>query len=53
MERLRRAYVNADGELAHLDRATLFYITSLFERGVWIMRQISLPLQRSGGENDL
>ena len=52
MERLRRAYINAERELAHQDRATLFYITSLFERGTWIMRQISLSLQKNDEEND-
>lgn len=42
MERIRQTH-----EVANLDqKSTLFYATSLFERMVWIVRQLGLSLQR-------
>ncbi len=41
MERLRRSYQSAD---ASAQNAALFYATSLFERMIWLLRQLGLSL---------
>jgi phosphate:Na+ symporter len=40
MEKLRRSYQVADGEGAKSQISALFYATTLFERGVWLVRQV-------------
>ncbi|HSI87286.1 MAG TPA: Na/Pi symporter [Candidatus Methylacidiphilales bacterium] len=45
MERLRRSRLSA-GELEHQDKATAYYLTSLFERLVWMLRQIGLAMRQ-------
>lgn len=42
MERLRRSMTG--GVLDNAEASTLFYLTSLFERAVWLVRQIGLTL---------
>lgn len=41
MERLRRTFSNAAPELDHQRKTHLFYLTSLFERIVWLLRQLA------------
>lgn len=41
MERLRRTFSSATPELEHQRKTQLFYLTSLFERIVWLLRQLS------------
>ena len=42
MERLRRRI--GDGDADSAERASLLYVTSLFERAVWLVRQIGFTL---------
>lgn len=44
MERHRRAVLNGAPTLAHDSRLQLYYLTSLFEREVWLMRQLAVSL---------
>ncbi|HVU24677.1 MAG TPA: Na/Pi symporter [Opitutus sp.] len=46
MERLRRNLIGGSQPLDHQQKAHLFYLTSLFERAVWLVRQFgqSLPV---------
>ncbi len=41
MERLRRSVTAGEQPLDHHQKANLFYLTSLFERAVWLMRQLA------------
>jgi phosphate:Na+ symporter len=43
MERLRRSYQMAEGGAGQV--SALFYATTLFERSVWIVRQVGLSLK--------
>lgn len=43
MERLRRSYQMAEGGAGQI--SALFYATSLFERAVWLVRQVGLSLK--------
>lgn len=43
MERLRRSYQMAEGGAGQI--SALFYATTLFERAVWLVRQIGLSLK--------
>ena len=45
MEGIRRTYAEGDAALDHKDKAGLFHLTSLFERIVWLLRQIGLSLR--------
>jgi len=45
MERLRQRVAGAGAD--HAETSTLFYVTSLFERAVWLVRQIGIPLAPS------
>lgn len=45
MERLRRQLLAADTDLDHARKSDLFYATSLFERAVWLLRQLGLAQQ--------
>ena len=46
MERLRREMLAASGPvLDHGRKSDLFYLTSLFERVVWLLRQFALVQQ--------
>lgn len=40
MERLRRNLLSGPAEMDHQQKSQLFYLTSLFERGVWLLRQL-------------
>ncbi|HEX3730049.1 MAG TPA: Na/Pi symporter [Opitutaceae bacterium] len=42
MERLRRNLSGGEQSLGHNQKAHLFYLTSLFERAVWLLRQLGL-----------
>lgn len=46
MERLRRSYQIADRGGAREQHSSLFYATTLFERTVWLVRQIGLSLNK-------
>ncbi|HEY1111863.1 MAG TPA: hypothetical protein VGE76_24620, partial [Opitutaceae bacterium] len=41
MERLRHTFSNTSPELDHSRKTQLFYLTSLFERIVWLLRQLA------------
>jgi phosphate:Na+ symporter len=45
MERIRRTYAEGDAGVEHKDKAGLFHLTSLFERIIWLLRQIGLSLR--------
>jgi hypothetical protein len=45
MERIRSSCQG--GELPHDQQSALFYATTLFERTVWLLRQLGLSLQAS------
>lgn len=45
MERLRRNLLAGPRELDHRQKSHLFYLTSLFERAVWLLRQLALAQQ--------
>jgi phosphate:Na+ symporter len=45
MERLRRHLLTNAPSLDHQQKAHLFYLTSLFERAVWLLRQLGLSQQ--------
>jgi phosphate:Na+ symporter len=45
MERIRRTYAEGDAGLEHKDKAGLFHLTSLFERIIWLLRQVGLSLR--------
>ena len=45
MERIRRTYADGDAGVEHKDRAGLFHLTSLFERIIWLLRQVGLSLR--------
>jgi hypothetical protein len=45
MERLRRTYQGITGEGDKGQNAALFYETTLFERAVWLVRQVGLSLK--------
>ena len=44
MERLRRQVLGASPALPQEERTQLFYLTTLFERMVWLLRQLALSL---------
>lgn len=46
MEELRQTCLHAEAGLNHSDKATLFYVTGLFERTVWVLHQMALALKR-------
>jgi phosphate:Na+ symporter len=46
MERLRRNLLAGPQALDHQRKTHLFYLTTLFERGIWLLRQVGL-LQQS------
>lgn len=46
MERLRKAYQSVEGEGSLDQSSALFYATSLFERMVWLLRQLGLSLRQ-------
>ncbi|MDF3057499.1 MAG: Na+/Picotransporter [Rariglobus sp.] len=45
MERLRRNLLSGPQPLDHQQKSHLFYLTSLFERAVWLLRQLGLAQQ--------
>jgi phosphate:Na+ symporter len=45
MERLRRNLLSGPQPLDHQQKSHLFYLTSLFERTVWLLRQLGLVQQ--------
>lgn len=45
MERLRRNLLTGPRPLDHQQKSHLFYLTSLFERTVWLLRQLGLAQQ--------
>ncbi len=45
MERLRRNVLAGPQPLDHQQKSHLFYLTSLFERAVWLLRQLGLAQQ--------
>ncbi len=45
MERLRRQLLASETTLDHARKSDLFYATSLFERAVWLLRQLGLAQQ--------
>jgi phosphate:Na+ symporter len=45
MERIRRTYAEGDAGVEHKDKAGLFHLTSLFERIIWLLRQVGLSLR--------
>lgn len=45
MERIRRSYQDSEAGGAMEQRSAIFYATTLFERAVWILRQIGLSLK--------
>ena len=45
MERLRRTLLSGLQPLDHQQKSHLFYLTSLFERAVWLLRQLALAQQ--------
>ena len=45
MERIRRTYADQDAGVEHKDQAGLFHLTSLFERIIWLLRQVGLSLR--------
>lgn len=46
MERVRREYLSAESGLNHDEKATLLHLTGLFERLVWLFRQVGQNLER-------
>ncbi len=47
MERLRRNLLSGPQPLDHQQKSHLFYLTSLFERSVWLLRQLATLLKSS------
>jgi phosphate:Na+ symporter len=47
MERLRRNLLSGPQPLDHQQKSHLFYLTSLFERSVWLLRQLATLLKPS------
>jgi hypothetical protein len=45
MERMRRGVVGGPAAIDHQQKAHLFYLTALFERAVWLMRQLAQMLR--------
>ncbi len=45
MERLRRQLLASETALDHAQKSDLFYVTGLFERAVWLLRQFALAQQ--------
>jgi phosphate:Na+ symporter len=45
MERLRRQLLASETALDHARKSDLFYVTGLFERAVWLLRQFALAQQ--------
>lgn len=52
MERLRRNLLGGAQPLDHEQKASLFYLTSLFERAVWLLRQLGLAQRGLNGYRD-
>jgi hypothetical protein len=52
MEGIRRAYAEGNADLDHKDKTGLFHLTSLFERIVWLLRQIGLSLREKKEATD-
>lgn len=45
MERLRRTQLSGPQPIDHREKAHLLYLTSLFERAIWLLRQLALSQQ--------
>ncbi|HSI07671.1 MAG: Na/Pi symporter [Rariglobus sp.] len=52
MERLRRNLLSGPQPLDHQQKSHLFYLTSLFERAVWLLRQLATLLKSGSGSPD-
>jgi phosphate:Na+ symporter len=48
MERMRRGVIGGPEAIDHQQKAHLFYLTSLFERAVWLLRQLAHTLRPAG-----
>jgi hypothetical protein len=48
MEKLRKNFRAEENSMSPEDQSALFYATTLFERAVWLMRQLGLTL--GGGQ---
>lgn len=46
MEKLRGEYLAAESTLPREEKVALLYLTGLFERVVWLLRQVGLALER-------
>jgi phosphate:Na+ symporter len=44
MEQVRRSFVGGPQPIDHQQKTALFYLTSLFERAVWLLRQLGQTL---------
>jgi hypothetical protein len=40
MERQRRTLIESTPEIDHSSKSDFFYLTALYERSVWLMRQL-------------
>lgn len=49
MERIRKAMLGGDHGLGADDQQTLFALTSLFERVIWLLRRLGATLEPAGG----
>jgi phosphate:Na+ symporter len=49
MERIRKAMLSGDRGLGAEDQQTLFALTSLFERVIWLLRRLGATLEPAGG----
>ena len=52
MEKLRKNFRAEENSMSPEDQSTLFYATTLFERAVWLMRQLGLTLRGERESSD-